>query len=71
MTLDGPIKEVEAARKGLTAAARASSGWSGDQRARFDRNRMKPLDDAGAQLAEALLRARQQCAAAERLLAER
>lgn len=71
MTLEGPIREVEAARNELTKTALAATGWSDKQRQYFESQRLKPLDTAGAQLLAALQRAEEQCVQAERLLAER
>ncbi len=68
-TLDGPLREAEVELIELHKAARNTPAWSDAQRRQFDENRMKKLDEAGDKLAAALRRAKEQCAAAERLLA--
>lgn len=71
MTLDGPIREAQAARAELAKVASSTQGWSDRQRQAFDNQRLKPLADAGARLVAALQRAQEQCARAERLLSDR
>lgn len=70
MSLQEPIRKVESARIELNRVAANTQGWSDGQRADFDNQRMKPLSDAGARMAAALMKAQEQCVAARRLLAE-
>ena len=55
-------------RSMLNRARSGSEGWSDDLRERFDAARFRPLTDAGARVVQALKKAQEQCAAAERLL---
>lgn len=71
MTLEGPIRQVEAARVELGKVASHTEGWSDQQRHTFDGQRMKPLDSAGARLLSALETAKEHCARADRLLSGR
>jgi hypothetical protein len=71
MTLDPVIHEVESVRNEFSKVAAESEGWSDKQRHEFDAQRMKPLLAVGTQMLTALRKAREQCAAAERLLSVR
>lgn len=70
MTLEGQIRQVEAALIELDKAGRNADGWADQQRRDFDKNRIEPLRSAGKRLAAALQKTDEQCRAAERLLAQ-
>ncbi len=70
MTLENALREVETARVQLRAVASRAQGWADNQREQFDKQRMKPLDDAAARLIAALQRANEQCQAAMSMLAD-
>jgi hypothetical protein len=71
MSLAAAVRQTESARTELSKAGRDADGWSDDTRARFDKQRIQPLDKAGSQLQAALARAAEQVAAAEKLLSDR
>jgi hypothetical protein len=68
MTFQEEQRKVEVARAELARAHADATGWSGQERQRFDTQRMKPLADAAVQLTTALRRAQEAQAAAERLM---
>lgn len=70
MTLENTLREVETAHVQLRAVASSAQGWADNQREQFDKQHMKPLDDAAARLIAALQRANEQCQAAMRMLAD-
>jgi signal transduction protein with GAF and PtsI domain len=69
--LEDTIRQAETARVELRKVAGSTQGWADQQRQDFDRQRMKPLADAGDRLITALRKAQEQCAQAERLLSPR
>lgn len=71
MTLENTLRQVETARAELAKAVGNAGGWSDQQRRTFDSQRVGPLDTAGARLLDALRKAQERCARAERLLGDR
>lgn len=70
MSLEGVLRDVDAARSQLKQAGVASSAWSDKQRQEFDGQRIGPLDNAGKSLHTALSRAVDQYRAAMQLLGD-
>lgn len=70
MSLDNAIRQVESAQIELRSVASGAEGWKDSQRDDFDKQRMKPLDEAASRLLAALQRANEQLAAATRLQAD-
>ena len=56
MALRDVLQEVDRAVESLRKGASDSSGWSDQQRVRFDGQRLEPLMQAGDQLIAALRR---------------
>lgn len=57
MTMGDALREVERAVDSLRRLATDSSGWTDQQRVRFDQQRLQPLLQAGDLLIAALRRA--------------
>jgi hypothetical protein len=68
MTFEEAQRKVENAQADFGRAQAATTGWSGQERQRFDTQRTKPLADAAAKLTTALRRAQEAQATAERLM---
>jgi hypothetical protein len=68
MRFEESVRLAQEAQAELERARSGSEGWSDDLRQRFDAARFRPLTDAGVRLMQALKKAQEQCAAAERLL---
>lgn len=68
MALDDCVRRVDSARNELIKVADLSAGWSDRQRHEFDKNRMEPLEQAAANLRQALRKAGEQCEVAQKLL---
>jgi len=68
MRFQESLQLAQEAQAELERARSGSEGWSDDLRQRFDAARFRPLTDAGARVVQALKKAQEQCAAAERLL---
>lgn len=71
MTLRDPIRQTETARAELAKSSSSTQAWADQQRQSFDDQRLQPLAEAGRRLAEALRKADEQLAQAERLLSAR
>ena len=70
MSLDNTIRQVESAQIELRSVARAAEGWKDSQRDDFDKQHMKPLDEAASHLLAALKGANEQLIAATRMQAD-
>lgn len=65
MSMREPLRDVETAVASLRRASAGATGWSDEQRERFDRQRIEPLLGLGNQLVVALRRADEAIAAAQ------
>jgi hypothetical protein len=54
VSFEEQLRATESAVAGLRKVAGEASGWSDEQRSRFDAQRLKPLLEAGDRLARAL-----------------
>ena len=68
MRFQESLQLAQEAQAELERARSGSEGWSDELRQRFDAARFRPLVEAGASVVQALKKAQEQCAAAERLL---
>lgn len=68
MSLEQPLRDVEAELAALARVAGSTPAWADQQRQAFDKGTMAPLDQAGRRMLAALGRAQEQCARAEQLL---
>lgn len=68
MSMREPLRDVEVAVASLRRATAGATGWSDEQRDRFDRQRIEPLLRLGDQLVHALRRADESVAAAQAAL---
>ena len=70
MSIQDAVRDLEAAVGNLKKIADGSTGWSDQQRVRFDQQRLTPLLNAGAQLGLALRLADEKLTSAQNAIRE-